>query len=272
MFGKEIHEPSKPVQHRRPSSEFHEFGNSFRHQRAPRTCERLWLLSCVLFPLFVLHVIWIPSPIGHMSHEVQGHRLAFSLTCLSPLKNQYCERTMEKLDYSTCSQGHHSAQTRRELWTLATRTHIAEFKEHLSKHLLVKHIATMGPSAQLFDSCEVRFLNRVLHWVLPPFGEAPERTEIEADPRHAELLIKNSGLHHESARETVCAQSKLSPQDATSFRSIVMRLACLSADRTKWQFSRSLRQQHRQLLVSRVPKLNTTQQSRQQLRELAVCL
>ena len=28
--------------------------------------------------------------------------------------------------------------------TLATRTQIAEFKEHLSKHLLVKHIATLG--------------------------------------------------------------------------------------------------------------------------------
>ena len=26
--------------------------------------------------------------------------------------------------------------------TLATRAHIAEFKEHLSKHLLVKHVAT----------------------------------------------------------------------------------------------------------------------------------
>ena len=32
----------------------------------------------VLFPLCVVPVIWILSPIAHMSHEVQGHRHAFS--------------------------------------------------------------------------------------------------------------------------------------------------------------------------------------------------
>ena len=74
--------------------------------------------------------------------------------------------------------------------TLATRTQIAEFKEALNKHLLVKHVATLGPRPHLLESCEVRFLNRVIRWVVPPFGQAPERTEIEADPRHAALLIK----------------------------------------------------------------------------------
>ena len=33
-----------------------------------------------------------------------------------------------------------------------------------------------------------------IRWVVPPFGNAPERIEIEADPRHSELLIKNLGL------------------------------------------------------------------------------
>ena len=32
----------------------------------------------VLFPLFIVHVTWILAPIAHMSHEVQGHRPAFS--------------------------------------------------------------------------------------------------------------------------------------------------------------------------------------------------
>ena len=50
--------------------------------------------------------------------------------------------------------------------------------------------ATLGPRQQLVDSCEVRILNRVLRWIVPPFGKAPERIEIKADPRHAELLIK----------------------------------------------------------------------------------
>ena len=82
--------------------------------------------------------------------------------------------------------------------TLATRHQIAEFKEHLSKHLLVKHIATLGPRPQLLDACEVRFLNRVIRWVVPPFGKAPERIEIEADPRHSELLTKKFGLQTNS--------------------------------------------------------------------------
>ena len=66
--------------------------------------------------------------------------------------------------------------------TLATWTQIAEFKEHLSKHLLVKHIATLGPRPQLLDACEVRFLNRAIRWAAPLFGKAPERIEIDADP------------------------------------------------------------------------------------------
>ena len=31
--------------------EFHEFGNAFRHRRAPRTCGRSWLLSCRVVPI-----------------------------------------------------------------------------------------------------------------------------------------------------------------------------------------------------------------------------
>ena len=37
-----------------------------------------------------------------------------------------------------------------------------------------------------------------LHVLSTPFGEAPERIEIEAGPRHSELLIKNSGLQTNS--------------------------------------------------------------------------
>ena len=101
--------------------------------------------------------------------------------------------------------------------TLATRTRIAEFKEDLSKHLLVKHIATLGPRPQLLDSSEVRFLNIVCYGGLcRRLRKAPERIEIEADPRHAELLIKKSGLQSNSKGvkhtrrafgETVHAQS-----------------------------------------------------------------
>ena len=137
----------------------------------------------------------------------------------------YCERTMEKLDqnigvFNTFLYKHlvKDISVRRhgdDSATLATGTQIAEFKEELSKHLFVKHIATLGPRPQLLDSCEVRFLNRVIRWIVPPIGKAPERIEIEADPRYEELLIKNSGLLSNSKgvntpgdrRETVYAQS-----------------------------------------------------------------
>ena len=109
----------------------------------------------------------------------------------------------------------------------------------------MKHIARPGPRPQLLDVSEIRFLNRVIRWVVPPFGKAPERIEIEADPRHSELLIKNSGLQTNSkgvntpgerTRDSSCT-TKLSPQDSTSYRSNVMRLACLSADRIELQFA-----------------------------------
>ena len=124
--------------------------------------------------------------------------------------------------------------------TLATRTQISEFKEHLSKHLLVKHIATLDPRPQLLDACEVRFLNRVKRLVVPPFGKAPQRIEIEADPRHSELLVlvckptAKECTHQESVRDS-SRTVKFSPQDATSYRSNVMRLAHLSADRIELQ-------------------------------------
>ena len=160
-----------------------------------------------------------------------------------------CERTMEKLDYNSLYK--HPAKDIRvlrhgdDVATLATRAQIAEFKEGLSKHLLVKHIATLGPRPQFLDSCEVRFLNREARWIVPPFGNAPERIEIEADPRHAELLIKNSGLQSNSKGVNTPGERprgslhtiKLSLQDSTSYRSNVMRLALLSADRIELQFA-----------------------------------
>ena len=118
--------------------------------------------------------------------------------------DSYCERTMDKLDhnigvFNQCLYKHllkdvSALRHGDDFATLATWTQIAEFKEDLSEHFLVKHIGTLGPRPQLLDVCEVRFLNRVIRWVVPPFGKAPERIEIEADPKHSELLIKKYGL------------------------------------------------------------------------------
>ena len=117
--------------------------------------------------------------------------------------------------------------------TLATRTQIAEFEEDLSKHLLVKHIATLGPRPQHPDVCEVRFLNRVIRWVVPPFGKAPERIKIEADPRHSKLLIKNCGLQNkqqrsEHTRRTYERQFTHNQTFTTRFHIIPFQMSCVS--------------------------------------------
>ena len=81
----------------------------------------------------------------------------------STVLDLYCERTMEKLDYiigvfnpylykhpvKDISVLRHVD----DFATLATRTQIAEFKEELSKHLLVKHIA-LGTRPQLLDTVD----------------------------------------------------------------------------------------------------------------------
>ena len=75
-----------------------------------------------------------------------------------------------------------------------TRAQVAEFKDELGKHLIVKHLGTLGPCKALGDCQEVRCLNRLIRWVCPPFGKGVERIEYEADPRHAELVIAFCGL------------------------------------------------------------------------------
>ena len=190
-----------------------------------------------------------PSGIAMLNRTMYGTKDA------SQCFDLYCERTMVKLDcnigvFNPCLCKHlvndvgvcrHGV----DFTTLATGTHIAEFKEELSKHLLVEHIATLGSRPQLLDSCEVRFLNRLMRWIVPPFGKAPERIEIEADLRDAELLIKKFGVQSNSKgvntpgerpRDSLCS-IKLSPQDTSSYRSNVVRLAHLSADRIELQFA-----------------------------------
>ena len=126
----------------------------------------------------------------HHAYQELFNRAMYGTKDVAQRSDMYCERTMDKLDDSigvfNLVLGHDDVFA-----TLATRAHIAEFEEHLRKHLLVKHMATLGPPPQRHDSCEVRFLNRVPRWIVPPCGKASERIEIEADQRHAELLSKN---------------------------------------------------------------------------------
>ena len=75
-----------------------------------------------------------------------------------------------------------------------TRTQQKQFEEQVSKHLIVMHLATLGPCTALGDVTEVRMLSRIVRSVKPPYGSGLERVEYEADPRHAELNIHQLGL------------------------------------------------------------------------------
>ena len=64
-----------------------------------------------------------------------------------------------------------------------TRTQQKEFEEQLSNHLIVKHLATLGPCTALGDVTEVRILNMIVRWVEPFYGSGRRRIEYEAYPR-----------------------------------------------------------------------------------------
>ena len=79
-----------------------------------------------------------------------------------------------------------------------TRKQQREFEEQLSKHLVVKHVAALGPCTALGDVTEVRTLVRIVRWVRHRQGSGRGRIEYEGDPRHAELIIHQLGLSNSS--------------------------------------------------------------------------
>ena len=118
-----------------------------------------------------------------------------------------------------------------------------EFEEQLSKHLIVKHLATLEPCTALGDVTEVKILNRVVRWVKPPYGSGRERIEYEADPRHAELIIHQLWIElfitkcvHAKSKPGVDLSSVLNSADHTLFRWATMRLCYLALDRLDLQF------------------------------------
>ena len=68
------------------------------------------------------------------------------------------------------------------------RSHGNAFRDDLGKHLLVKTTAVLGTNVEMGDVQEAIHLNRLLS--LYPLGaEGGERWELEAHPRHVEILV-----------------------------------------------------------------------------------
>ena len=73
------------------------------------------------------------------------------------------------------------------------------FRDDLAKHFLVKTTAVLGPDPEEGDAQEAVHLNRLLK-IYPPGAEGGERIELEADPRHAEILLTQVGLEVDGAK------------------------------------------------------------------------
>ena len=104
----------------------------------------------------------------------------------------------------------------------------------------------MGPSVEMSDVQEAIHLNRLLR-LYPPDAEGGERWELEADPRHVEILVSQMGLSNESkavstpgARTTDEEDGKeLGAEDRACYRSCVDDAGQLSQSRQMWSAVRS---------------------------------
>ena len=78
----------------------------------------------------------------------------------------------------------------------------------------------------------------------PPYGKGQECIELEADPRRAEILMQQCGLDHNSnsvttlgvKRTLATTEEPVEQAERTVYRSRVMRLCYLAADRVDIQF------------------------------------
>ena len=118
------------------------------------------------------------------------------------------------------------------------------FRDELVKHLLVKATAVMGSNVEMGNVQEAIHLNRLLR-LYPPGEEGCERRELEADPRHVEILVLQMGLSDESkavstpgVRTTDEEDGKeLDAEDRARHRTWTMRASYLSQDRCELQFA-----------------------------------
>ena len=112
------------------------------------------------------------------------------------------------------------------------------FKGKMEGVYEIKDKGTLGPEAN--DQKEVRVLNRVIEW-------KDDMIIIEADQRHAELIIKDMGVKGGRAAKIPGEKEKMDPEgeddeelqgeEATTYRRIAARANYLAADRMDIQFS-----------------------------------
>ena len=91
---------------------------------------------------------------------------------------------------------------------LGTRHEMRESREDLSKHFLLQSRGVSGPRPSAGDIGEIRCLGRTVCWLDKwqfPNDDGVERIELEADARHAQILVSTVNLSEQS--KSVCTSS-----------------------------------------------------------------
>ena len=121
---------------------------------------------------------------------------------------------------------------------------LAWLEMRLEDKLILKRRALLGPDDG--DDKTVTILNRLVTWVVLPGSR--NQIEIEADPRHREILMAQMKLDGDNVKSAVTPSIKiqewtpqmLKPLDkdrASIFRSATMRASCLAINRVDLQQS-----------------------------------
>ena len=113
--------------------------------------------------------------------------------------------------------------------------HLHYFADQLKQKYLVKIRGVLGPDQN--DQKAITLLNRVVEWT-------EDGLQIEADPRHVELVLRDLGLQYakgSSVAGTVIEEDDLTMPltevETTRYRSVVARCNYLAADRPDIQFA-----------------------------------
>ena len=113
----------------------------------------------------------------------------------------------------------------------------------MGKHLLVKTTGVLGPNLEVGNVQEAVLLSRLVR-LYPPGAEGGERWEIEADPRHVEILVSQMGLNNVSKAVSAPGVRMTDEDDGKEldavnracYRSWTMRASYFIQDRCKLQF------------------------------------
>jgi len=124
-----------------------------------------------------------------------------------------------------------------------TRSQNDQFVSDLGTEMIANVEGVLGPDPSKGDSLEVVCLNKIFRWVPGTVGN-PDAIEIEADPRHVDIITHTLGLTKASKavvtpglKDKGTAGTPLRDEDIRTFRSLTMRAAYIAEDRPDIKFA-----------------------------------